>query len=125
MVSVVLMSGAGNQAASHSGQSSSFYNAAPHVRGTHKARVGQKRIVGSYPVYRDKQMPQKSHKIPLSHMIGDQIHNSIIKPKHPYFHGMRKLEARKAAAVKNQKLMIGSYKVDPKSSKTPLEQPKG
>ena len=93
----------GNQAAQN-GFNPNFYNAPSHAHGF-KARMGQKNLVGSYPVYR-KNMPKGGKKVPLSHFIGDQMKNS----------------ARKSAM---QKLMVGSYRVDTKNQKSPPHQPHG
>lgn len=90
---------AGNQAA-QMGFNPGFYNAPSHAHGL-RAHMGQRRIVGSYPVH-PKGMPDptKRGKVPLSHFIGDQMKNS----------------ARK---VKNQQLMVGSFQINPKKKGGP------
>jgi len=96
--------GYGNQAASM-GDSPQFYNGIRHAHGV-KARIGQKNLVGSYPVQR-KGIPKQRPQFPLSHFIGDQMKNS----------------ARKSAS---QKLMVGSFQVQPSANgKTQPHQPHG
>jgi hypothetical protein len=92
---------AGNQAAQQ-GFNPGFYNAPSHAHG-HRARMGQKNIVGSKVVHPKGLPNHKPQHVPLSHFIGDQMKNSARKVKH-------------------QQLMVGSFAID---TKTKSKEPHG
>jgi len=93
--------GYGNQAAQQ-GFNPAFYNAPSHAHG-HRARIGQKNIVGSKVVHPKGLPNHKPQHVPLSHFIGDQMKNSARKVKH-------------------QQLMVGSFAID---TKVKHQQPHG